>query len=186
MDAMQDTVGAVVWDSQDRLAAGVSSGGILLKHPGRIGEAAVFGAGCWAQSNSRRGVACSVSGAGEQIIRSFLAQAIADALFATPSQDNEFDTHSVLERLLTNRLIENCGLSEPQAGVLLLTKEPSEETPDGYTARLWCAFTTASMAIAYVSSYDPKPKALILRRPSRQPPDGSPSLFITSLSLFKL
>lgn len=24
--------------------------------------------------------------------------------------------------------------------------------------RLWCAFTTASMAIAYASSYDPKPR----------------------------
>jgi len=34
----QDTVGAVAWDSQGAISAGVSSGGLLLKHPGRIGE----------------------------------------------------------------------------------------------------------------------------------------------------
>lgn len=92
---IQDTVGAISWDSNGKLAAGVSrfatdlacsrthshlvhSGGLLLKYPGRIGEvrklyvcsgssvnihkAAVFGAGCWSQSDSRIGVTCSVSG----------------------------------------------------------------------------------------------------------------------------
>ncbi|KAF8740783.1 hypothetical protein AX14_007161 [Amanita brunnescens Koide BX004] len=55
---VQDTVGAVAWVEGDGAAAGVSSGGLLLKHSGRIGEAAVYGAGCWAQ----REMACSVSG----------------------------------------------------------------------------------------------------------------------------
>ena len=90
---MQDTVGAISWDSNGKLAAGVSrfaialtffcthlvpSGGLLLKCPGRIGEvrnrhddlgwsvktqkAAIFGAGCWSQSDSQTGVTCSVSG----------------------------------------------------------------------------------------------------------------------------
>jgi hypothetical protein len=31
-----------------------------------------------------------------------------------------------------------------------------------YTARLWCAFTTQSMAVAYASSRQPKPKVRLL------------------------
>jgi taspase (threonine aspartase 1) len=75
-----DTVGAVVVDSQGRVAAGVSSGGILLKVPGRVGEAAVFGAGCWAQDAVGRGevgVACSVTGVGERIMQGLVARECA-------------------------------------------------------------------------------------------------------------
>jgi taspase (threonine aspartase 1) len=35
---VQDTVGAVAWHPKDGAAASVSSGGILLKLPGRVGE----------------------------------------------------------------------------------------------------------------------------------------------------
>lgn len=35
--------------SEGRVCAGVSSGGLSLKCEGRVGEAALFGAGCWAE-----------------------------------------------------------------------------------------------------------------------------------------
>lgn len=44
-----DTVGAVAVGAGGGAAAAVSSGGLLLKHPGRVGQAAVYGCGCWAQ-----------------------------------------------------------------------------------------------------------------------------------------
>ena len=48
-DHVQDTVGVVVLDRTGRVASTVSSGGIALKQPGRVGQASCFGCGCWAQ-----------------------------------------------------------------------------------------------------------------------------------------
>ncbi|KZT08342.1 N-terminal nucleophile aminohydrolase [Laetiporus sulphureus 93-53] len=179
----QDTVGAVSWDSGKTLAAGVSSGGLLLKHSGRIGEAAVYGAGCWARECSSEtigGVTCSVSGAGEDIIRAALAKTICDAL-----ETSEGDrTHAVVQSILADRLnAVRAGeeIREAETGLLLLVKE-RDMHDHRIIPRLWCAFTTESMAIAYASSLDPRPKALVLRRSSADRINGRP-FYITALPL---
>ena len=41
-DKLDDTVGAIAIDINGNVAAGVSSGGISLKYPGRVGEASIF------------------------------------------------------------------------------------------------------------------------------------------------
>ena len=61
----QDTVGAICLDQFGCLAAGSSSGGILLKAPGRVGPAGTPFAGCWAQ----RSAACCATGCGEGLMR---------------------------------------------------------------------------------------------------------------------
>ncbi|KAF8135751.1 nucleophile aminohydrolase [Boletus edulis] len=172
--AMQDTVGAVVWDSEGNLAAGVSSGGLLLKYSGRIGEAAAFGAGCWAEQSQdgRTGMACSISGAGEHIMRTGLARTIAD-------MNAEVDVHELLINTLSTHFH---GDTYPNLGVLLMTKE-AEESGE---SRLWCAFTTQSMAIAYANSETLTPKAKILRRPKTSQPDlatNASPVYITALPL---
>ncbi|KAJ6499065.1 asparaginase [Mycena sanguinolenta] len=225
LHAMQDTVGAVAFVSSvpsstnstnHSIAAGVSSGGILLKHPGRVGEAAVYGAGCWAQApvddprqKRKLGMACSVSGAGEYIVRANLARAIADALndasacSSTAEEDEEdIDVHAVLQRVLAEEFWSMLILllfvvnpnqchtvpahspanPDPSAGVVLLTTEKEEGK---IVARLWCAFTTPSMAIAYASSDNPLGKALILRRPKsvESRPNDRPRIFVTGIAL---
>lgn len=177
----QDTVGAVAWDSQGAISAGVSSGGLLLKHPGRIGEAAIYGSGCWASQRADgpiEGVACSVSGAGEYIIRAALGKAIGDALEAS----GDCDVHEVIREVLTScsHVIRRDCADRFDVGVILLVKEKNAE--DTVKPRLWCAFTTDSMAVAYASSMDPKPKALVLRRTAHAQTDDMP-IFITALPL---
>lgn len=60
------TVGAVARDGSGRLAAATSTGGLTNKHPGRIGDTPVPGAGTWADDSS---AAISCTGTGESFIR---------------------------------------------------------------------------------------------------------------------
>ncbi|KAK1233180.1 hypothetical protein PQX77_003716 [Marasmius sp. AFHP31] len=164
-------------------AAGVSSGGILLKYPGRLGEASVFGAGCWAESSHERSVACSVSGAGEYITRTALARMVGGAI-ACSSEDD--DPHDIIYRLLKEEFWDRSrrlGEPHPNVGVLVLTKE---QQTDRAIVRLWCAFTTSSMAIAFASTDKPKPKGFVLRQTALKPGETDsekPPIFITAYTL---
>lgn len=59
------TVGAVALDVHGRLAAATSTGGLVGKLPGRVGDTPLVGAGCWA--DERAAVSCT--GLGEYFIR---------------------------------------------------------------------------------------------------------------------
>ena len=68
------TVGAVALDSQGRLAAGTSTGGMTAKRWGRVGDVPVIGAGTYA--SNREGCAVSATGDGEFYIRASVARDI--------------------------------------------------------------------------------------------------------------
>ena len=65
-----DTVGAVAVDVSGVPAAAVSTGGLWMKKPGRVGDSAVIGAGIYADEAA--GAACA-TGIGEEIIRNALS-----------------------------------------------------------------------------------------------------------------
>lgn len=98
-----------------------------------------------------------MSGAGEPITRAALARAIVTAispLHASADADgdgeSDIDVHTTLETALTELRAD--------AGVLLLAQ-----------GRVWCAFTTESMAVAWTSRASKhKVKAKILRRTAGQ------------------
>ncbi|KAF9231941.1 nucleophile aminohydrolase [Melanogaster broomeanus] len=172
--AMQDTVGAVAWDSDGNLAAGVS----------REPQAATYGAGCWAEQSPDGQTGMAISGAGEHIMRTSLARTIADVLRPSGG-DTDVDVHDILTRTLVEQFhspTQARDEAHPNAGVLLMTKEGRDD--GSIIPRLWCAFTTESMAIAYGSSDNPAPKAKILRRPKAArttlPTHASP-VYITAL-----
>ncbi|QRV94178.1 asparaginase [Ceratobasidium sp. AG-Ba] len=163
---LQDTVGAVACAIDGDVSAGVSSGGILLKRSGRVGEAAIFGSGCWA-SGARDGlnaVACSISGAGEMIMRASLARQLAEA-----ARRPDTDSHEEIERALI-KFQETCARRKGEhanAGIILIVGERQEG--GAIRPRLWCGFTTASFAVAYTTSIDSVPKA------SRMTPNTIPT-----------
>ncbi len=65
-DAAFGTVGAVARDVFGGLAAATSTGGLTNKHPGRIGDTPIVGAGTFADDRS---VALSCTGTGESFIK---------------------------------------------------------------------------------------------------------------------
>jgi beta-aspartyl-peptidase (threonine type) len=73
------TVGAVVRDASGVVAAATSTGGLMNKRVGRVGDSPLLGAGTYADDE---GGACSATGAGEAILRIGLARGAIDALRA--------------------------------------------------------------------------------------------------------
>ena len=74
IDKKFGTVGAVALDGQGNLAAATSTGGITNKQVGRIGDAPIIGAGCYASNQT---CAVSSTGTGEMYIRLVAAYDIA-------------------------------------------------------------------------------------------------------------
>jgi L-asparaginase / beta-aspartyl-peptidase len=68
------TVGAVALDKAGNLAAGTSTGGIMNKLPGRLGDSPVIGAGTYADNGT---CAVSCTGHGEFFIRHVVAHDLA-------------------------------------------------------------------------------------------------------------
>lgn len=91
-----DTVGAVALGRDWSTAAGVSSGGLLLKQAGRVGHAAMFGAGVWAEEDDELSVAVSVSGCGEYLMRSHFAENLAQELLKAGRCDSSDSGESLL------------------------------------------------------------------------------------------
>lgn len=69
------TVGVVALDKAGNLAAGTSTGGTVLKMPGRVGDSPILGAGTYANNAS---CAVSATGVGEYFIRNIVAADICE------------------------------------------------------------------------------------------------------------
>jgi len=121
-----DTVGAVARDESGHLAAATSTGGTLLKLPGRVGDSPLVGCGLYA--DDRLGAAAS-TGWGEGIIRVVMARSALDFLGSgSPVTEAARRAIDLLESRTGGR-----------GGIILMA-------PDG---NLGFAFSTPHMAHAY-------------------------------------
>ncbi|XP_074600903.1 threonine aspartase 1-like [Brevipalpus obovatus] len=141
-----DTVGAVAIDSNGRSASGVSSGGIILKLPGRIGQAASYGAGIWAQDN----VAVTTSGNGEYLMKTLFARECGIQLLGTKPENYAPCIDNLFKKSFTDSpYLKNVTIPK-SAGIIALVGCPDE----GSGELMW-AHNTHTMAIGHSSLSTP-------------------------------
>lgn len=147
-----DTVGAVVVDSLGNCVSGCSSGGLILKLSGRIGQAACYGAGCWATKEKNRSIGTCTTGNGEYLMKTLLAREIVTGII----NDHEQCSILSLHKTFKNNFIESPflrHLDEVYAGALSLVYD--SDTGEGEI--LW-THTTQSFCIGYMSTTNKKPR----------------------------
>jgi len=77
-DQKYGTIGAIARDPQGNLAAATSTGGIVNKRLGRVGDSPIIGAGVYADNET---CAVSATGFGEDFMRAVMAKTISDFIY---------------------------------------------------------------------------------------------------------
>ncbi|MBI3924466.1 MAG: isoaspartyl peptidase/L-asparaginase [Armatimonadetes bacterium] len=110
------TVGAVALDRERNLAAGSSTGGMINKMPGRVGDTPIVGAGLFADN---RTCAVSCTGRGERFLGQVVAHRISDRV-----EFGGMDLEQAVEESLRQRLSPGDGgvIAVDPSGRLVLEK----------------------------------------------------------------
>ncbi|KAF4836643.1 Threonine aspartase 1 [Colletotrichum tropicale] len=170
-DIITDTVGAIAIDAKGRIAAGSSSGGIGMKHRGRIGPAALVGIGtavvpCDPNDPDEVSVATVTSGTGEHMATTMASQRCAERIYGNTRRGpngrdvEEWDEDAIMESFITNDFmghpgVRNCN-SVGAIGVMTVKK-----TRTGYY--LYFAHNTDSFALASMGGSDKEPVCVMSR-----------------------
>lgn len=172
-DLITDTVGAIAIDQDGYIAAGSSSGGIGIKHRGRVGPAAMVGVGTAvvpmaAEDVDGVSVAAVTSGTGEHMATTMASQRCAERLYhgnkraADGSSVIEEDESAILKAFVLNDFQEHPGVrnsaSEGAIGTMAVKK-----TLRGYY--LYFTHNTDSFALASMGEKDRHPHCVMSRRP---------------------
>lgn len=110
-DQKYGTVGAIAYDPQGNLAAATSTGGIVNKRLGRVGDSPIVGSGVYADNET---CAVSATGYGEDFMRTVIAKTISDFIFMK-GMNAEQATQAGIEYL--SRKVKGRG------GVIVIDKE---------------------------------------------------------------
>ena len=169
-DSITDTVGAIAIDMYGNIACGASSGGIGMKHRGRIGPAALVGIGASVipadpDDPERTTVATVTSGTGEHMGTTMAASVCSNRIFFSQRRTPCGGTEQVTEDEALRGFIERDFMGHPSVrnsqstgAIGMLTVK---RTVDGVW--LYYGHNTDSFAIASMSSEDVKPSCSMSR-----------------------
>lgn len=172
-DRITDTVGAIAIDQRGDMAAGSSSGGIGMKHRGRVGPAALVGIGTAiipanADDEDRLVVGAVTSGTGEHMATTQASQRCAERLYhgtrrGIDGRDVEEPEESVvMESFITHDFQNHPGVLQSSSSSAIGAMAV-KQTRNGYY--LYFAHNTDSFALASMSSTDRNPNCVMSRLP---------------------
>jgi len=187
-DLITDTVGAIAIDQAGHIAAASSSGGIGMKHRGRVGPAALVGVGTsvipqdeWDEDGVS--IAAVTSGTGEHMATTMASQKCAERLYQwTKRGDGGADAivedeATILDSFICNDFQKHPGVrnstSAGAIGVMAVKKSNS-----GFY--FYFAHNTDSFALASMASTDREPLCVMsrLREPSHGVSQGARKIHI--------
>ncbi|KAF8445531.1 nucleophile aminohydrolase [Terfezia claveryi] len=164
-DIVTDTVGAICIDRWGRIAAGSSSGGIGMKHRGRVGPAALVGVGTWVRvGEDGLVVGATTSGTGEHMNNTLIASKCVDRLMG--SEDDLQALKDCIELDFLGAPVVKTATTAGALGVLAVKLERSGAKYK--RAHFLYGHTTDSMALASMVSWQNEPD-LIMSRNKRTP-----------------
>ncbi len=118
------TVGVVALDQAGNLAAGTSTGGTVLKMPGRVGDSPIIGAGTYANNDS---CAVSATGTGEYFMRNVVASDICARVRYL---------HVSLEQAANDVVMKELVAQHGDGGVIALDRQGNFATPFNTTGMM--------------------------------------------------
>jgi taspase (threonine aspartase 1) len=172
-DLITDTVGAIAIDLHGRIAAGSSSGGIGMKHRGRVGPAALVGVGTAVipvdpEDEDAVSVAAVTSGTGEHMATTMASYKCAERLYHSTRRGPggkdvpEDDEDRVMESFVSNDFMGHPGVrQQPSAGAIGVMAV--RKSRHGYY--FYFAHNTDSFALASMSSAERAPVCTMSRTP---------------------
>jgi beta-aspartyl-peptidase (threonine type) len=111
------TVGAVALDRQGNLAAGTSTGGMMMKRFGRVGDVPIIGAGTYANNRS---CAVSATGHGEFFIRNTVAHSICALM-----EYGGLPLHAAADSIVMRQLVTQQG----EGGIIAMDRQGNFAMP---------------------------------------------------------
>ncbi|CEJ93944.1 hypothetical protein VHEMI09502 [[Torrubiella] hemipterigena] len=170
-DRITDTIGAIAIDSNGLIAAGSSSGGIGMKHRGRLGPAALVGVGTAVVPEAKGDrdfltVATVTSGTGEHMATTTASQRCAERLYhgIRLGRDgklvNEDDEDAIMQSFILDDFMEHKGVQNcPSVGAIGVMAV--KKCRGGIY--FYFAHNTDSFALASMGGYEKAPRCVMSR-----------------------